>query len=467
MAVKAKRGSAVPPVAVDNPTPIEPIVEETSSVAVSIVVHKYQNFYTGYALNNLEIGELEECAEQIERLRNETIESMASIGSYLLKAKRILGDDVTFKKGKGNSTKPERGTFVQWTQSRICEPLNISYDTARRWLGIAQELEDFPEQKEQILGMLPTALYETIRPSFPADLKEIIYAEDAVRLNTDQIKTIRKLHQTVNAQERNITAKAIVTLGQSSLLLSNTALKQLSQLNVCEQPEYAAALVNNRELGLEALRERVKELKIAEGLEEIAHKNSPDGKLAIVDTTLDALKPETLDLILVECPLGAAWKDSTFGLKHLTDRLEEVLVPGGMAMVFLGHTTIMSVSSYITNLKPLTLLTCRRQPGNSTTSIGINVGYASVHAALIYKPPFRPPSKIVFDIQTFQETEQLAPELAEVPTGIEAGIAKFLNALVSPGYHVGHLVVGNRSYGLRPELEDELSKLKANTFYKL
>ena len=84
---------------------------------------------------------------------------------------------------------------------------------------------------------------------------------------------------------------------------------------------------------------------------------------------------------------------------------------------------------------------------------------------LAYKQPFKAPHKIVFDLQTFEQTEELPIELEEVTTGIEAGVCKFLDALIEPGANVGHLVLGKRSFGLRTSLNQKLQDLGAKTFY--
>lgn len=418
------------------------------------------NFYTEHQLVAEQQQELEKCAAEIERLAFETIQSMVAIGNELLKAKAILGDRTTFKNNTGN--KPKRGTFVAWAQIRICTPLNISYDTASRWMRIAEEVQSHPEQSEQIYKMLPTALYEIVRPDFPEDLKQAVYDANNVTatLNAEQIKVVKKLYQQVNAQERNITPEAIVTMAQSSKIFSNTTVKDLSKLDASEQLDYAKKLAHDFGIGQQALRDRLEAQK-----QLAASKINTDSdrkvNLPVSTSTLDQVLPETIDLIVVECPLGAAWRDSDLGLKYLTNKIEDILKPGGLAMIFLGHTTILDTASYLTNLKPLTLLTVRRQPGSSTTNIGVNLGYASVHAALLYKPPFQAPRKVLFDLQTFEEQEQVDPNLAEVPTGIEVGVCKFLESLVDPGDAVAHLVLGNRNYGIRPTLQQELEKLQA------
>jgi hypothetical protein len=418
------------------------------------------DFYTKYGLAAEQKQKLEKCAVEIERLAYETIQSMVAIGSELLKARAILGDKITFRNNTGS--KPKRGTYTAWAQARICTPLNISYDTASRWMRIAEEVQNHPEQAQSIYEMLPTALYEIVRPDFPEDLKQAVYKANstAEALNAEQIKDVKKLYQQVTAQERNITPEAIVTMAQSSKIFSATTVKELSKLDQSEQVEYAKGLAQDFSAGHQAIKDRLKQQKqIAANKTDIT--GAAKLKLSVRTSTLDQVLPETINLIIIECPLGAAWKDSDLGLKYLTNRVEDILKPGGKAMIFLGHTTILSAASYLTNLKPLTLLTVRRQPGNSTTNIGVNLGYASVHAMLCYKPPFSAPRTILFDLQTFEEDEQFDPALAEVPTGIEVGVCKFLDSLVDPGDAVAHLVLGNRNYGIRPTLQEELEKLQA------
>jgi hypothetical protein len=418
------------------------------------------NFYTEHALTADCAKELEKCAVEIERLAYETIQSMVAIGMELLKARAILGDKTTFKNNTGS--KPTRGTYTAWAQARICTPLNISYDTASRWMRIAEEVQTHPEQAESIYKMLPTALYEIVRPDFPEDLKEAVYNANNTdaTLNAEQIKDVKKLYQQVTAQERNITPEAIVTLAKSAKIFSPTTVKELSKLDRTEQVQYAKGLASDFSAGKQAIKDRLNQQKQSAS-NQVDSASITKVKLPVRTSTIDQVLPETIDLIIIECPLGAAWKDSDLGLKYLTNRVDDILKPGGMAMIFLGHTTILSAASYLTNLKPLTLLTVRRQPGNSTTNIGVNLGYASVHAMLCYKPPFSATRKILFDLQTFEENEQFDPALAEVPTGIEVGVCKFLESLVDPGDAVAHLVLGNRNYGIRPTLKEELEKLQA------
>jgi len=431
----------------------QPSVTNTTNAEVLSLVSS-SAFYTKYEVTNQDIEDLERCATEIVRLGNTIQEAVIEIGQQLIIARGILGDRTTNKNKLG--VKATRGTFTTWAMDRICTPLNLSLDTVQRWAMIAEEVNKHPERVEVIGSMQLSALYETLRPSFPEDLREAVLSSGQQTLNPKQIKEVKKLYQAAKAQERNITADAIVTLSEGKYEISNTALRHLSLIPSEEQSEFAKQLADDRNCGLQAMKDRLREIKV-----------ETQAELVTIPAKLQELPFESIDLIVVECPLGNAWKDSDLGLKQLADRLEDILVPGGFALIFLGHTSILNAASYLTNLKPLTLLTCRKQPGNSSTNVGVNLGYAAVHAMLCYKPNFRAPSRIVFDLQTFEATETPPSELGEVTTGIEAGICKFMDSLVEPGFNVAHLVLGNRSYGIRPQLTEKLRDLNAMALYLL
>jgi hypothetical protein len=424
------------------------------------------DFYVSHSIQPSEIATLQDCATKIIKLKDQVVEDLIEIGNQLLRAKAILGDHVTFKSKPG--VKAARGTFVLWAKEYVCAPLNISYDTASRWMKIAEEVRQYPDQRSDILCMLPTALYETVRPSFPSDLKAAVYnsAANNTPLSAEQIKVVKQLHQTVVAQEQELSIEAIVTLSQSTKPLPTTTIKNLSRLEATEQNDFAQKLVANPSLGRQQLDDRLTELKLIEQSNTYSGTPFKRRQLKVITTTLNKVAAKSQDFMIVECPFGAAWKDSELGLRHVANKLEEILAPGGMAMIFLGHTTILSAATYLTNLVPLSLLTVRRQPGNSTTNIGINMGYASAHAMLVYQPPFKATPHVVFDLQTFDDSEDVGI-LGEVPTGIEDGICKFLDTLVPAQAKVGHLVIGNRNYQIRPHLIIKLQELKAQSLLLL
>jgi hypothetical protein len=131
----------------------------------------------------------------------------------------------------------------------------------------------------------------------------------------------------------------------------------------------------------------------------------------------------------------------------------------------MGHYSILSSANYLGNLKPLHLLTVRRQPGNTPTNIGTNVGFASVHAVLAYKPPFRAPAHVIYDLQSYVVKETPLEGLDEVSIGIEQGIFKFLDNLVRATDTVAHIVVGDKSFNLRDDLLVKLHRLNASKVY--
>jgi hypothetical protein len=338
-------------------------------------------------------------------------------------------------------------------------------------MAVTEEVRANPDLKPNILSMQPTVLYETIKPSFPDELKLAVLQAEPQTLTVQQVKEIKKLNSAVRAQELKIAPETVVAIAKSSATPSNSVIRQVSKLDTQGQLEVARALNEDPTKALAVLKAETERV-VGERQE---HRDQVEQNL--IDTTISehldgvwyqaikSLPIEEVQVALVECPLDNSWRDSTQGLSFVTKELESCLAPGGFAIIFLGHVSILSAANYMNELRPLHLLTVRRQPGNTPTNIGTNTGFASVHAVLAYKPPFKSPVKVVYDLQTYIANETPLDGLEEVSTGIEAGINKFLDSLVRATDVIAHIVVGERQFNLRSDLFSHVQELNASKVY--
>lgn len=457
-----------------------PLETREKDLSINIAFSGLYSQFKG--LGDAEITQIEAYAYEIELQHSKAIETMIAIGESLLAVKAILSDKVKIKESKGK----DRGSFMLWATERICTPLGVSYATIARWISVTEEVRNNPSLKSNILSMQPTALYETVKSSFPAELKTAILSSDSAALTRGQIQDIKKLHAAASAQKLKIEPEAIVDIVKAEITPSNTIIRQVSKLSAEGQIRVAKALVETPAEAMNILEQEVYrkgEHPVIEITgENVSHEETPVLSLAselsgVWHEGITKLPAETINLAIVECPLDQAWKDTEHGLNYVSQHLYTALAPGGMAMIFLGHVSILSSVNYLSQLKALHLLTCRKQPGHTPINVGVNVGFAAVHAVLVYKEPFKAPDRIVYDLQTYQTPEVLETSeelgtseaplagLEEVATGIEQGIFKFLDVLVRSQDGVAHIVAGPRQFNLRSVLIDKLQDLKASKVY--
>jgi hypothetical protein len=402
-------------------------------------------------------SKLEEFAVTIERHRNKALEEIIAIGKAAIAARELLSLQSEHKLDT-------KGTFVKWAEERICQQLGFSYQSLVNWMNLAERLPQDELSMQEMANVSPTALYELMRPTFPEDLRAAVLDNIPPKLTRTQIHSIRKLNQLASAQEKKIEPAAIVLLSNVDAI-PPTALAQISRLEPQEQAEVAEEIANDRNKGLEIL--RGKDRQRSNAVKTFQQFNSSDVGFRMESRDLTNLEEETLDAIVVEAPLSSEWLHSYNGLSNLDKQLDRVLKPSGVAIVFMGHRSILFSGNLLSYLSPLTILTARRTPGNTPMLPGINLGYSAVHAILAYKPPMRKTSKITFDLQTGVEENTTDASLLNVETGIEKAICKFLDSLVEEHSNVGHLQIGTRGFSLCETLSDKARELNADAFYSL
>ena len=126
--------------------------------------------------------------------------------------------------------------------------------------------------------------------------------------------------------------------------------------------------------------------------------------------TFDLVAPESIEIAVIEAPMKFSFTlDKAEGFSKMCKQLEQCLKPGGFGFITVGHKAAMFAGPLIeeAGLVPLHLLVLRRQSGRSRSIVGINITSASVIMALVYKPPFYAPKKMIVDLQTVTEGEEI------------------------------------------------------------
>ena len=441
---------------------------DSSKLAINVVVDTNLLLLQGqydYSRHEEQVtAELQNIRTKIFITYKTTLDNIILMGRYFNQAKQLI----------------KYGDFENWiTEEFTNSSIGISRITAYNWMRVDNEVTNNPTVREAFANMQLSAIYELCSFGAYPVLKEAV-TQAVIEGNTfskDNIRDIKRLHVQVIAQELEIAPELQVALSKA-YKIDEAVLPKISKLSKKKQREIASAI-------LQDTAESVKDIynDIIRPQIDIEAITIPNDSLVELDrqTTVEhhidgawydgitKIDSESLDLAIVEAPMKYDWRDSAHGLKYLCQHLDNALAPGGFAIVTMGHKSITGAEPLVDPLKVLHLLVLRRQPGQSRSIVGINIVSASIPCLLLYKPPYRVPSKMIVDLQTWSGSEDgLALEGGdEVVSGIEQGFAKFMTNVLTTNGRVGHIICSENDFHIRQHLLDVSKEVFASSFVSI
>lgn len=405
--------------------------------------------------------ELQGLELEIRGLIRQTLENVVRLGEIFTYVKETLLPS---------------GQWQIWLKSRF--EGEISHDTAKNFMNLYMLYKQYElTHGDGIRALDLSSLYKLGSSAVEEGAKEV-----ALELATQQ------------PMDRKSTSQVIQTYRKIKLAhagLAPEAVKLLTRVEVAEDPKQLrdmqrmSKVTQVKVAGLIAQgtaatpKEAIQVLKANKEIEanELESDNDSTNELEesnnVVNVTftktkktryslLEEIPNESIKVALVEAPLRFDFVHN--GLNSISKELERVLMPGGFAIITVGHKAVMFAGSALNGLNPLHVLCLRRQPGNTRTIIGVNIACASVLAVLAYKGPYMAPKGMIADLQTvdqqakrFTESEEYTESDAIegfdlVHTGLEKCFEEFLNPLLERGDSLLHLIVSKDHFSISDHL---------------
>jgi hypothetical protein len=438
-----------------------------------------------------EFLEIEETAsEELKTIATEVLEISSSwrrqsqtvaveIGGKLKVAREIF-----MKNNKGK-------LWQRWVETELVG--EISHDTANNLINLYNlVLEHGEEHSKGISRLSLSALYNTARTTVEPEVKEEILKLAAASKEPptrEEITDLIKVYRKIKLAEAGVNPQVIDVLAESSVAEDAKELRNLSKLSAKRQIEVANLLVTDTNSGFKSTKEAL--LSIKKEKEKTQDEEIQKEKAALstggmkskvykglAPTALNKVPYESVDVAVVEAPMRYSFiKDEEEGFIKLCGQLGNIIKPGGFGLITIGHKAAMFCGPIIEagGLTPLHLLVLRRHTGRSRSIVGINITCASVIIALVYKPPYYAPRKMIVDLQTLDKEveENQAPELVEgydeIENGMEECLNRFLTPIVEVNNTVMHCVYGSAKehFGIREALKNIASNCGASKFLEV
>ena len=366
--------------------------------------------------------------------------------------------------------------WAAWVENRF--EGEISTATTHNWMNVYQLHAKYAEKYEDAFSQISLRnLYVLGRTGVEAEAKET-----ALELVNEQKVTAKNTRRVVETYRKIKLANAGI---------SPEVTKMLTKVEVAENPKYVSDIqklskTKQQEVAkllmtgvVKSPREALQAIKEARRVEEETITVDAEGdsteEVAVTLTqsienfsSLSEVTPESIQVALVEAPLKYEFMDEN-GFHNLTKEVADCLMPGGFALITVGHKAAMFAGAAMhSDLKPIHLVCMRRQPGNTATIIGLNIASASVYMVLAYKPPYRAPRGfLVADLHTLNDTEAL-PGMDVVDTGLEKGFKRLLEPLLSSQEEksavLHHVVRGSQHFNIDSYLQEVSFEFGATQF---
>jgi hypothetical protein len=414
-----------------------------------------------------------EVQEIIQEWKKQSHKAAIEAGGRLLEAKELFIKDK--KSGK---------FWQKWIEEEFGK--EISHDTATNLINLYTLVRDHGEQHGKgIVKLSLSALYFTSRASVEPHIKEEILklaAELEEAPSRDEVASLIKVYRKVKLARAGVNPEVINVLASSSVVEDPKELKALSKLSQKRQAEIASMLESDSQAGYSSVKQAMAEIK--EKKEREAYREDlTDLSLFIggmelesyighASETFDLVAPESLEIAIIEAPMKFSFvQDRSEGFLKMCKQLEHCLKPGGFGFITIGHKAAMFAGSLIeeAGLVPLHLLVLRRQSGRSRSIVGINITSASVIMALVYKPPFYAPKKMIVDLQTITEGKEVVGDMDVIDNGLEDCLKRFLTPVIEANSSVLHCVYGSSEehFGITEALKTISRDCGAAKFVKL
>jgi hypothetical protein len=358
------------------------------------------------------------------------------------------------------------GEWDNWIKERFNG--EISRDSANNFINVYKLYKDYEATHGDGFKALDLgSLYKIAPSTVDSEAKEL-----ALELATEQQMNRRSTNQVLQTYRKikmanaGLAPEAVKLLTKVEVAEDPKQLRDMQRLSKTAQVKVATLIADKiAETPKEAI-QYLKSSKQIEAQDELVDTVEVDytSTSRFSYTSFESLAAESVNVAIVEAPLRFDFVD--LELRNLSNQLERVLTPGGFAIITVGHKGIMFAGDALGQLSPLHVLCLRRQPGNTRTIIGVNIGCASVLAVLAYKPPYRSPKSVLVDLQTITESDSLVG-LDEVHTGLEKGFQHFLDALVEPDDTLLHAVVSKDHFNITQALYEIAESKRCREFIEL
>lgn len=382
-----------------------------------------------------------------------------------------------------------------WVHGRFNNEIHIS--TTHNWMNVYQLYKEYGEKYENALEQIKLRdLYVLGRSGVEAEAKEAALSlVQQQKVNPRDTRKVVETYRKIKLVSAGVQPDVVKMLTKSEIAENPKYVQDLGKLSKTKQQEVAEVLLaGEAQTPREALRV-IKESRVPASAPAATappvetnnnQTNASNNRPALIDLdvevnivnkveryeSLKAVPPGTIQIALVEAPLKFDFINNG-EFYDLTKDLGEVLMPGGFALITVGHKAAMFVGAAAhDSLKPIHLVCLRRQPGNTCTIIGLNIASASVYMVLAYKPPYRAPKGfLVADLHTLNDTEAL-PGMDVVETGLEKSIKHLLQPLLSSAAAdeneyaavLHHVVRGSQHFSLNDYLQEISFELGAREF---
>lgn len=435
---------------------------------------------------NLELEE--QALQQLNTIANDVLEissawkKQSQAVAIQVGGKLKLAKEIFVKSNKG-------GLWQKWVETELVG--EISHDTANNLINLYNLVETHgSEHADGIAKLSLSSLYFTARTTVEPEVQKEILKLAAVSEeppSREEVSHLIKVYRKLKMAEAGVNPDVIPVLAESSVVEDPKELKSLSKLSLKRQLEVAQLLKKDEEEGYNTTKEALLAIKKEKEnpLEETSEeKITPQingmkckSYRGIAANSLSKVPSESVDVAIVEAPMKYSFiDDEENGFIKLCGQLGTVIKPGGFGLITIGHKAAMFAGPMIEagGLTPLHLLVLRRHSGRSRGIVGINITSASVIIALVYKPPYHAPKKMIVDLQTIdKEIEVEAPELIEgydeIDNGIEECLKRFLTPIIEVNNTIMHCIYGSdkEHFGIRVALKKISSECGASKFLEV
>lgn len=368
-----------------------------------------------------------------------------------------------------------------WVKYRFDGEISVS--TTHNWMNVYEIYKRYGEQYENALEQVSLRdLYVLGRSGVEADAKEVaLQMVEEKRVNPRDTRKVVETYRKIKLANAGVQPEVIKMLTKVDVAENPKYVQEIQKLSKTKQQEVAQLLMTKEAASpKEALRIIKESQRVTPPA--ASEVDTLEGEAAPVDVlqevvvsrltsnyaSLSEVPFESVQLAIVEAPLKFEFVESQ-SFYNLTRDLSNVLIPGGFALITVGHKAAMYAGSAMhSDLKAIHLVCLRRQPGNTCTIVGLNIASASVYMVLAYKPPYRAPRNfLVADLHTLSDTEAL-PGMDVVETGLEKSFKHLMEPLLSSQEedHVvlHHIVKDSQHFKINPYLQETSFEFGAKEF---
>jgi hypothetical protein len=398
---------------------------------------------------------LQAYATEINSLLRSTLESVVRIGEIL----KDVRDNVL-----------PYGEWLEWVDREFHN--SITTDTAANFINLYDLHTKYSGEYPKGLETLSlSSLYIIGRHNVDEEVQKAVLElaeEEQQPPSREQVRSIVRTYRQIKLEESGLAEPIQAHLVDMDIAENASEVKAISRLSKKKQGEVVQLLsAGEAKTTKEAIRlirsekEKIENVKSTE-LVEVDYTELVDTKVR----NWEEIPGESVNLALVEAPFRSQYVETE--MHKMCIELDRVLVPGGYAIITVGHKGAMFVGNEIDPLKAVHLLCLRRRPGNSKAIVGTNIMSASVFAVFAYKPPYAAPKRMLVDLHTYTditETEALAG-MDEVHNGIEESIKQLCTPLLHNGETMLHAVLSPLNFSITDHVRDVSKELGARQLYR-